>query len=70
MIKGADSISSYKTLRTSGNIKGLGDNMEYISITKKRSGKQIYIDKKFLDLAGVMQGDYIEIKFRKIDPRE
>lgn len=39
---------------------------EYYTSTIQRKGKQVYIPETLLEVAGVEQGDYLEVKIKKI----
>jgi len=39
---------------------------EYYTSTIQRKGKQVYIPETLLEVAGVEQGDYLEVTIRKL----
>lgn len=41
------------------------DDETYTSVTQ-RKGKQVYIPDKLLTVAGITEGDYLEVKIRKL----
>jgi len=43
----------------------MAENERYTSITR-RKGKQVYIPDHLLTVAGIQEGDYIEVTIRKL----
>lgn len=43
------------------------ENEKYTS-TIQRKGKQVYIPETILRVAGIEEGDYLEVTIRKIEP--
>jgi len=43
----------------------MSENERYTSITR-RKGKQVYIPDHLLTVAGIQEGDYIEVTIRKL----
>jgi hypothetical protein len=41
------------------------DNERYTSVTR-RKGKQVYIPDTLLTVAGIQEGDYLEVTIRKL----
>ena len=45
----------------------MGDNERYCS-TVQRKGRQVYIPEALLVVAGIGEGDYMEVTIRKLKP--